>query len=193
MRFHWFPSYHVKDQPLDGGDQKSSLHFSACKSFVEESYLYSIVVDVVVVVDAIRTADGASAPRQIPPPKDAHYCLSHPAALASFVLEGHGSSFAVTNGARRAINDRYDVLLARRLRYQVIICAASATGDDERWKHDWVLFSLLLWYCISVKLVYPRKKSNFSIGTTFRYILPAVLIAIGLKNPTARLIVQIRT
>lgn len=62
--------------------------------------LYSIVVDVVVVVGAIRTADGAPAPRQIPPPKDTHHCLSHPAALASFVVEGHGSSFAVTNGAR---------------------------------------------------------------------------------------------
>lgn len=81
--------------------------------------LYSIVVIVVVgdvIVGAIRTTDGASISRQIPPPKDTHHCLSHPAALASFVMEGHGSVFAVTNGALRAINDCYVELLARRLR-----------------------------------------------------------------------------
>lgn len=76
--------------------------------WIEDSFfagiLYAIVVViiVVVVVGAVGgTTHGASTPRQIPPSKDPHHCLTHPAALASFVLEGHRSSFAVANGARR--------------------------------------------------------------------------------------------
>lgn len=69
--------------------------------------LYSIVVVIIIVVVVVvvgavgGTTHGASTPRQIPPSKDPHHCLTHPAALASFVLEGHRSSFAVANGARR--------------------------------------------------------------------------------------------